>query len=129
MRRPLPFLLLIAGLLVASTVFAQPSLTHFRLVLQQAGDTYLASCEEGCSWSALSASLAEGGSLLITNQGVFMGDTQPDEAPTFAFRVRRTATGWTAEPASGTAWQALGWSCDPASCRVTLTEHGVATSS
>ena len=101
---------------------------HFSMTLMRENDTWRATCETGCSWTALSAHKAwfQSQRVQIDNSGVYTSATTPDPAATFAFLVTTDGSrGWKARSLRGTSWQELSFACGNASCRTRITEAGV----
>ncbi len=98
---------------------------HFRITIDRSDSGFVARCDTGCTWTALSLSCDARCRPLIDANGVYLSPVaSPRQAP-FAFRFEATANGWKAESVRGTAWLALSYGCGPDNCAAWIDEFGV----
>ena len=117
------FALLSVPFLLASRP-AQP-VERFQLSLERTAKGWVAQCDTGCDWTALSVSCANDCRVLIDAAGVTANVTARETEAAFGFVLSRADKGWQAESVAGTAWSKVSWDCLTGRCRVRLDERGV----
>jgi hypothetical protein len=108
-----------------SSPVSQAPLAHFRIVLERTSSGTVAQCETGCNWKELSFQCAADCRMPIDANGVGGNPEGRPSASPFAFRLRPTSEGWSAESVRGTAWVSLSLGCVMGSCRAQVDEFGV----
>ena len=124
----LSLLVFLAGIAFQPTAPSAPApqapLAHFRIVLERTGSGIVAHCETGCNWKELSFQCAADCGMPIDANGVGQNPESRPGSP-FAFRLRPTSEGWSAESVRGTAWVSLSLGCAVGACRARVDEFGV----
>ena len=124
------FRALLAGTaLVLGTGAATPTTTRtpaaFSLMLESTVTGWAARCDSGCRWEQFSLKCAHACSAFIDATGVNTVATPRFDSSAFRFRVERTTAGVRATAQTGTAWQALAWTCRLNPCRAHVDAYGV----
>ena len=115
-------------LIAALSAAAPPASAGFSIILERDGATWRATCESGCTWTALSGSKAGafGSTVVIDNYGITLSARAGTDNAAFAFRLTADGdAGWTAAGLKGTAWTELTFGCRLATCRARITDTGV----
>jgi hypothetical protein len=96
----------------------------FNLVLESTPTGWAARCDSGCHWTTIALTCARSCDATIDANGVGPRAAR-FASPSFAFKVERTGREVRAIARTGTAWQALTWTCFLDPCRARLDASGV----
>ena len=104
---------------------AATSPAPFTMTLAHNGNTWSATCANGCKWDAVSVTCRAECAMIVDARGMRTAASGRSDDDTFAFRVEADGPGWRATTYTGTAWVSIGYRCDIPGCRAAITEFGV----
>ena len=103
--------------------------TSFSVVLEQLSTGWAAQCETGCGWKAMSFICASACGAVVDSHGLVTLASRLRIRVGFRFTVEPTTErrgAIVARASSGTSWSQLAWTCPTESCRVRVSDAGVA---
>lgn len=116
-------MLMSAGILSPPVPPAEPA--SFRIALERTSTGWVARCDSGCAWSAVSYTCRSSCAIVIDEFGVRGVPGKPSEGAAFSFRLEPEPKGWRATEAAGTAWREHAKGCASLPCRAVIDEKGV----
>jgi hypothetical protein len=116
-------IVLVIGTGLMTTPSAQTP-AGFSLVLESTATGWAARCDSGCRWTHITLSCARSCDATIDANGVRPRGAR-SASPSFAFNIERTGREVRATGRTGTAWQALTWTCFLDPCRARVNTYGV----
>jgi hypothetical protein len=121
------------SLVALASLLGTPSMGHravtspaqFAMTLAHTGNTWSATCANGCQWDAVSVTCRAECALVVDDHGMRTVAAGRFTDEKFAFRVEADGAGWRATTYTGTSWVSVGYRCRVPGCRAVLTEFGL----